>query len=407
VFPPTDDRRIGRAVVVAALGYFVDIYDLILFSVIRTRSLRDLGISESDMLDRGVLLLDMQMGGMLLGGILWGMLGDLRGRISVLFGSIFLYSAANIANGFVDGVGAYAALRFIAGLGLAGELGAGITLVSELMRKETRGIGTTIVASVGILGGITAVIVAKQTDWRTSYWIGGALGLALLFLRVGVFESGLFEAAKAERVPRGSFISLFRTRARAVKYIAVICTGMPIWYATGILVSFSPEIMRALGFEAIKDPGDAVMYYYIGLAAGDLLSGLLSQAIHSRKKAVLAFQALTAGAIGVYFTLATSSVAAFDAACVFLGIGVGYWAVFVTMASEQFGTNVRATVTTTAPNFVRGALVPITALFQLLKPMIGVPQSALAVGAICLSMAALALLFLEETFGKPLDYLER
>jgi MFS family permease len=326
--------------------------------------------------------------------------------LSVLFGSIFLYSAANIANGFVDTVPMYALLRFVAGLGLAGELGAGVTLVAELMKKEARGVGTTIVATVGILGGVVAVLVADRTDWRTSYWIGGALGLFLLLLRIGIFESKMFETVKRQHVVRGDFLALFRTRARALKYLASIFSGMPIWYATGVLVSFSPEIMRALHFDGVRDPGDPVMYYYVGLAAGDLMCGLLSQRLASRKKAVLVFQILTAIAMSAYFTVAPTTIVAFDVVCVLLGIGVGYWAVFVTMAAEQFGTNLRATVTTTAPNFVRGALVPITAVFQLLKTRIGVAESAIVVGAICLLIAGVSLHFLDETFGKDLDYVE-
>ena len=168
-------RAVSLAVLVAALGYFVDIYDLILFGAVRGPSLQALGFSPADVQDKGILLLQLQMGGMLVGGILWGIIGDRRGRLSVLFGSIILYSIANLVNGTVDTLTGYAICRVIAGIGLAGELGAGITLVSELMDKERRGLGTTIVAATGILGGVVAGIVGgavpgiPAVDWRTAY----------------------------------------------------------------------------------------------------------------------------------------------------------------------------------------------------------------------------------------------
>jgi MFS family permease len=402
----TDKRAVSLAILVAALGYFVDIYDLILFSVVRRASLLGIGVPERELLDTGVLLINMQMGGMLLGGILWGILGDRRGRLSVLFGSIFLYSVANIANGFTGSVGTYALLRFVAGVGLAGELGAGITLVNEIMPRESRGYGTTIVATVGICGAVVAALVADRFPWRTAYFIGGGLGFALLALRVGVYESGMFEQVRKMPVRRGDFFSLFASRRKAAKYLGVILTGVPIWYAVGVLVTFSPEFGRAMGMAEVPNAGRAVMFMYIGLALGDLGSGLMSQWLRSRKRVVATFVLLTAGMVGLYFTVARQSLPVFYAVCVALGFATGYWAVFVTMASEQFGTNIRATVTTTVPNFVRGAVVPLTSAFQLVKPVLGVVGSAVAVGAVTLGLALLALREVEETYGKELDYLE-
>jgi MFS family permease len=404
--PPTETRKAFLAILVAALGYFVDIYDLILFSIVRVKSLQGLGLDKAEILDRGAFLLQTQMGGMLAGGILWGILGDKRGRLSVLFGSIFLYSAANIINGFVQTVPQYAVLRFIAGLGLAGELGAGITLVSELMPKESRGYGTTIVATVGITGGVVAVFVGDLFDWRVAYFVGGGLGIALLLLRLGVYESSLFHQLKDKPVSRGNFFALFTPRSRAIKYLSAILVGVPIWYVVGILFTFSPEIGEAMHMTETPNAATTVMYGYIGLAAGDLVSGLLSQRLRSRRKVVLGFVAMTGLFMIVYFTAATGSLSLFYANALMLGLGIGYWAVFVTMASEQFGTNVRATVTTTAPNFVRGAVIPITSTFQALKPVVGVPESAMIVGALSLGIAFVSLIRLEETFGKDLDYLE-
>ncbi len=399
-------RRATLAILVAALGYFVDIYDLLLFSIVRQKSLQSIGVPASELLAKGVLLINMQMGGMLIGGVLWGILGDKRGRLSVLFGSIALYSLANIANGLVHSVEAYAAWRFIAGVGLAGELGAGITLVSEIMHRESRGYGTTIVATIGILGAVVAAQVGRMFDWRVAYFVGGGLGLALLLLRIGVLESGLFESVKKSNVKRGDFLGLFRSADRVRRYLAVILVGVPIWYAVGILVTFSPELGAAMGMTVKPEAAQAVKWSYIGLAAGDLGSGLLSQALKSRRRVLILFVLLTAAMIGAYFAFGGASLTSFYVVCTLLGFATGYWAVFVTVASEQFGTNVRATVTTTAPNFVRGAVVPITLAFQALQRPLGLRGSAIAVGAVTIVIALIAASQLRETYGKDLDYVE-
>ncbi len=394
------------AILVAALGYFVDIYDLILFSIVRIKSLKAIGVAESALLSDGVWLLNMQMIGMLLGGILWGLLGDKKGRLSVLFGSIFLYSAANIANGFVNSIEAYAWLRFIAGVGLAGELGAGITLVSEVMPKEIRGYGTMIVATIGVCGAVVAVLVGDLFDWRTAYFVGGGMGIALLFLRISVYESGMFEKVRHAKHKMGNLSILFRSRANIFKYANCVLIGMPIWFTVGILITFSPEFGKALGMFLTPDAGKAVLFTYIGIAIGDLVSGCLTQILGSRKKIVLVFVLLIAVFIATYLLHRQPSLFEFYLTCFALGFAVGYWAVFVTIASEQFGTNIRATVTTTVPNFVRGTVVPLTFFFQLLKPHVGIIQSAGIVGAVCVFLALTSLHFLHETHGKDLDYCE-
>lgn len=400
-------RDVLRAVLVAALGYFVDIYDLILFSVVRVKSLTSLGRSGRQLLDDGVTLLNAQMIGMLLGGVLWGVLGDRKGRISVLYASIVTYSIANIANGFVHSVGAYAALRFIAGVGLAGELGAGITLVTELMTPRMRGWGTTIVATVGLTGAVVAALVADAFDWRTAYFIGGGLGVALLLLRIRVSESGMFRKALSHDAPLGSIAQLFSPPARAVKYLSVIAVGLPIWFVVGILVTFAPEFGAALRMPALPVAGTAVLWSYVGLAIGDFSSGALSQALRSRRKVIAIFLAGTVAATAAYFLVGPMSLVAFYACCFALGLANGYWALFVSVAAESFGTNVRATVATTTPNFVRGSLVPMALAFKALKQPLGVVNAALVVGAVTMAIAVLALRNLDETYGRELDYLER
>jgi len=400
------NRIIRASIIVAALGYFVDIYDLVLFGIVRVVSLRELGLDDAAVLREGLYLMNMQMGGMLIGGILWGVLGDRRGRLSVLFGSIAMYSIANILNGMVGSVEQYAWLRLIAGIGLAGELGAGITLVSEIMSKETRGYGTAIVASVGILGAVAAFFVGAEFDWRVAYYVGGGLGLALLILRIGVYESGMFSAVRLREVSRGNFFSLFTSRERFVKYMKCILIGMPTWYVVGILVMLSKELGSELGVHPVPDPGRAVMFCYIGLAAGDLASGVLSQLLQSRRKVMLIFLLMTSSVVAFYLLSRDLTLDQFYMVCGALGFSAGFWAVFVTIGSEQFGTNIRATVTTTVPNFVRGALVPITLAFQALIPSVGIVAAAGIVGAATIAIALGALAFLEETHGKDLDYIE-
>lgn len=407
--PRVDDkakRNVMLTVMVAALGYFVDIYDLILFSIVRVPSLKTFGLSGEALTDVGVRLINWQMGGMLIGGILWGILGDKRGRLTVLFGSILTYSLANIANGFAQTVLQYEIMRFVAGIGLAGELGAGITLVAEVMPKEKRGIGTTVVAGVGILGAVVAALVGDAFSWRIAYFVGGGLGLGLLLVRVGVTESGMFRVAKASGVAHGDFLAFFRNGRRLRRYLAVITVGVPVWYAVGILVTFSPEIAKGMGLSELPKPSTAVMLMYIGLAIGDFGSGFLSHLLKSRKRVLAGFLGLSSLATVAYFTVGRTSLVAFYAVVVVLGVASGYWAVFVTVASEQFGTNIRATATTTAPNFVRGAVVIVTSSFQALKGPLGVVGSAALVGVVVLVLGFVSLLGLEETHGKDLDFVE-
>ena len=407
-------RAVKLAVVVAALGYFVDVYDLILFGTVRRPSLIELGFTTPQQLtSEGLFLFNMQMFGLLLGGILWGVLGDRRGRLSVLFGSIITYSVANLANGAVQTVDQYAICRFVAGIGLAGELGAGITLVAELTDKHRRGLATALVAGVGLFGGVAAGIIGggipaiyEGAYWRTSYFIGGGMGLSLLALRIGVSESGMFNTTAATKVSRGNFLSLFAKGQRTLRYLALIGVGVPVWYIVGILITFSDRIGGALGLHPEPRPATALMFAYIGIALGDFGAGLLSQWLRSRRRALAIFLAGTTLAVGSYFTLGGLSPTGFYVCCACMGLFGGYWAVFVTMAAEQFGTNLRATVATTTPNFVRGSAVLLALAFQHLESSLGIVGAAVMVGVFAIGVAVLGLLTLRETFGVDLDYVE-
>lgn len=393
-------------VIVAALGYLVDMYDLFLFSIVRVPSLKSLNLSSESILNDGILLLNLQMAGLLVGGIFWGILGDKKGRLSVLFGSILIYSLANIGNGFVHSVGAYAVLRFIAGFGLAGELGAGITLVTEILPNKIRGYGTTLVATLGVFGALLAYVVSYLFDWRASYFIGGGLGLLLLVLRVRVFESGIFMHLKETKIKRGDILMLFNNKTRFVKYLTSILIGMPIWFVTGILITFSPEFGRALGLDQPIDAGKAVLFAFAGQVVGNIISGGLSQYLQSRKKVIGLFMAGSFLLVLIYLLMPIKQTSWFYILVAGLGFFSGYWALFITVAAELFGSNIRATVATTVPNFVRGTVIPLTALFVLMKSHVGTLYGALVVGAITYLIAMFALFVLEETFKKDINYTE-
>jgi len=400
-------RTMIATVLIGALGYFVDIYDLLLFSIVRTASLRDLGVAPSESLTVGLSLLSWQMWGLLLGGLLWGVLGDKRGRVSVLFGSILLYSTANIANAFVHTLGQYEFWRFVAGVGLAGELGAAITLVSETLPAKHRGYGTAVVAGVGLFGAVLAAYVGKNYSWRTAFIIGGVLGFALLLTRVTMLESGMFGRVREEGVKRGDLAMLFLSPPRLFRLVRCVLIGLPIWFVVGILVTGAPEFARAFHVTGEVTGASAVQWTYLGLVLGDLGSGALSQWVGSRRKVVLWFLVLTTGLVVAYLAQSGGTSTQLYALCSAMGFGIGYWAVFVTIAAEQFGTNLRATVTTSVPNFVRGSVPLLTAAFIGLKGQgMSLVGSAMVVGGACLTLALASLWWMEETYGRELDYLE-
>jgi MFS transporter, putative metabolite:H+ symporter len=404
----TSNRNYGvlsLPVIIGALGYFVDIYDLLLFGIIRRQSLADLGLKGDLITTVGENIISVQMAGLLIGGIIWGVMGDKRGRLSVLFGSIILYSIANIANGMVIDTTQYMIVRFLAGIGLAGELGAGITLVSELLPKEKRGIGTSLVAGIGLTGAVVAFFISQHFSWRICYYIGGGLGFLLLLMRVSVYESGMFHALKKMDVQRGNFFMFFQNGTRFRKYMTSILIGLPTWFVIGVLVTFSDKFGKELGVPEAVNPGKAIMYAYAGIAVGDVLIGFVSQWLKSRKKALYIFYALTTLFMILFFLQRTSDIGMY-LICAGLGFGTGFWAIFVTMAAEQFGTNLRATAATTVPNMVRGTLPLIIILFKALRPSQGYVTAGIITGAIAMVIGLLAVALSHETFGKDLNYLE-
>ena len=393
-------------VIVAALGYFVDVYDLLLFNIVRVPSLKDLGLSERDISLIGGRILNFQQAGLLLGGILWGILGDKRGRLSVLFGSIITYSLANLACGFVRNPDIYAVLRFVAGLGLAGELGAGITLVSEILPPRLRGYGSSLVASVGLLGAVVAYFTVTIFNWRTTYFIGGGLGLGLLLLRVSVLESGMFKRVQETGVSRGNVLALFRGRTQTLRYLRCMGIAVPTYLVIGIFATFGNEFGKAIGIAEPIQPGRCVMFMYVGTAAGDLFSGILSQYLRSRRKAIALMMGLTFVLTGVYLFAGITSASVFSGVCLALGFGIGYIAMFLTITAESFGTNLRATATTSVANNVRATTLLTIPAFQAMKSTLGVLEAAAIVAAICFGLGFWSVATMEETFGKELDYSE-
>ncbi|MBY0370909.1 MFS transporter [bacterium] len=401
-------RAAKFAVAVAALGYFVDVFDILLFSVVRTTSLNSLGVPVTELLNVGIYLINAQMLGMLVGGVLWGVWGDKRGRLSVLFGSILLYSVANILNGFAQTVDQYAVLRFFAGLGLAGELGAGVTLIVEILPKQSRGLGTTIIATVGVAGGLAASLVGRYWDWRTAYFIAGGMGIALLFLRVSVQESGLFnQVQKKASVARGSLLLLFSSADRVKRFVACLLAGVPIYFVLGVLVAFAPEIGAARGMGGSLTAADAVFYSYLGYISGDLASGLLSQYLRSRTRVLYLFILLTAIFSAALLAAPVPSLGYAHGLYVLLGFFSGYWAVFITVAAERFGTNLRATVATSVPNLVRGMVIPMTLSLKALRPHTGLAGACLTVLGVTTVLALVSVWSLKDSFSQDLEFLEK
>jgi len=423
----TTNRQIGLLslpVLVAALGYFVDVYDLLLFTIVRQPSVMAVGATAKTIIDDSAHIINWQMSGLLIGGIIWGVIGDKYGRLKVLFGSIMLYSVANILTSFVQSVDQYAYCRFIGGIGLAGELGAGITLVSEMLPKNKRGIGTSMVAGIGLSGAVFAYFTFQYTkqwglhytmggininDWRICYQIGGVLGIFLLILRVRVSESFMFESVKLAKITKGNFLQFFTNKKRFSKYVKAILIGLPTWFVIGVLVNYSNKFASELYGKNLIDSGKSIMFAYIGIAVGDIVIGYVSQYFKSRKKALLVFYSLNTVAMILFFSMFNDSDQRMYAICALLGFSTGYWAIFNTMAAEQFGTNLRATAATTIPNMVRGALPLINFLFlDILQKKAGwtVVQSGILTGSIVMAITVVAFVFTEETYHKDLDYLE-
>ncbi|MFN5642215.1 MAG: MFS transporter [Sphingobacteriales bacterium] len=409
--PKKNNSILNIAVVVAALGYFVDIYDLLLFTIVREPSIRDLGVTDAGMLEASTKIINWQMMGLLIGGVVWGVMGDRKGRLSVLFGSILLYSVANFLTGFITSVDQYAWARFVAGIGLAGELGAGITLVSELLPKEKRGIGTSLVAGVGLFGAVFAYFVHELTgDWRLCYKIGGGLGIVLLLLRISVAESGMFHGMKDKAVSKGNFLMFFTNGNRFRKYVLAILIGLPTWYVIGILVNLSNRFAGQLYPDSLINSGRSIMLAYVGIATGDILIGFVSQYFKSRKKAMYVFYTLSILSVILFFSPINSNDSTMYLICGMLGFSTGFWAIFVTMGAEQFGTNLRATAATTIPNMVRGALPLMNLMFvDLFQKTWNWPlvQSGIITGIIVILIGLISIYFTEETFHKDLDYLEQ
>lgn len=407
--PQTLKKNIlNAAVVISAIGYFVDIYDLIIFNVVKKRSLEALGYTGEAFRTQEIFLFNLQMAGMLLGGLLWGILGDKKGRASVLFGSILMYSLANIANAFVPNVEWYGVCRFIAGVGLAGELGAGITLVLESMDKEMRGYGTMIIVTLGALGAVVASLVGK-IDWQLAYITGGAMGLLILLLRVSSLESGMFREMKKKTQKQGSILMIFNQKDRFFRYLGCIGIGLPVWFTIGILINLCERFTYHIGIsDGQVTVADAVMYAYLGLSFGDFLSGLFSQWFRNRKKVILGYLIFNLVLVFIYLFIREITQAQFYLLCFALGAATGYWALFVTIAAEQFGTNLRSTVANTVPNFVRGAVIPITLSFKYLEvALLDTVAAALFVGVVCVGLAVWSVFRVHETFGKDLDYIEQ
>jgi MFS transporter, putative metabolite:H+ symporter len=403
----TIDRKTKFTILVAALGYFVDVFDLILYTLLRNQSLTDIGVPADQLKMVGATLLYWQMAGFIVGGILWGIIGDLRGRLSTLLGSILLYSLANIANGFVNDTDTYAVLRFISGVGLAGEIGAGVALASELLPQRLRGWGTTFIAVIGLLGAIFAALVVDHLGWRQAYWVGGAMGLALLVMRVSIVESGMFEKTKVSGHSRGNIFKFLSSPPLMGRLALVTLVGTPIWFVIGTIVTFTPEISKSMGLMTINSTSDAVFWVYVGLGIGGIATGLISQKLQSRKKAIGLWLIVLLVAVILFGQFGGISEFSYYAMICLLGFGAGYWNMFLQVAAEQFGTNYRSTAASSAPNLVRGTTIPMNMAFTYLSVGLTDIKAATVVGIVALLIGLVSLFLMKETFHRDLDYLEQ
>lgn len=403
--PVNRNLLFSAPVIVATLGYFIDVYDLLLFNIVRVPSLKTLGLSDAQVSVSGAYIYNWQQAGLLIGGFLWGVLGDRLGRKSVLFASILTYSIANILCGFVKDVETYSLLRFVAGIGLAGELGAGITLIAEILPKEIRGLGAALVAGVGLAGAIAAYFTVSLTDWRSAYFIGGGMGIILLALRLRVLESHLFTRAAQANGKRGQWWTLLTRKDRLVRYLRCMGIALPTYLVIGIYATFGNEIAEALGITGVA-AASCVLYTYIGIVSGDLFSGVLSHWLRSRRKAIGAMMGTTLLVTAILLSGWLQTAGQLYACYAVLGFSIGYIAMFLTTTAEQFGTDLRATVTTSVANNVRATVLITLPAFQLLKPYTGTVQAAALIGAACFAVAFISLLKMEETFGKNLDFRE-
>ncbi|MEY3343595.1 MAG: hypothetical protein RL090_1279 [Bacteroidota bacterium] len=393
------------AVIAAGLGFFVDAFDLFLFSIYRIPSLNELGLSGSELKTQGELLLSIQMAGMMVGGILTGIIGDKRGRVAVLFGSILLYSAANIANAYVTDTTSYAVIRFLAGVGLAGELGAGITLVSETMTIERRGYGTILVATMGALGAVSAGLAGDLLYWRDAFLYSGIAGLLLLLLRMKSLESKMFARAAAENRSRsGSFLHLFSNKKRILRYMGCIMMGVPIWFSVGLLITLSPELATEGGIDGWRLTA-AFTLFQIGIATGDLSSGVTSQLARTRKRTILLFMCIAIIAtIWLFHGFANGHLSVW--VCLLMGFGCGYLSVFVTTIAEHFGTNLRVLVTSTVTNFMRGSVTIMIPFHLFLENYMSLWWSLVVTGVLVWVLAIISTISLKETYGRDLDFTE-
>lgn len=395
-----------RTFVICALGYFMDVFDLLLFSVLRVSSLKDLGLSGQQLTEVGANILSWQMAGILAGAFFWGIAGDRLGRKWVILGSILVYSVATLLCAAVVDIQSYRALRFIAGFGLAGELGAAIVLVSEILPKQVRGYGTTGIAAIGGLGAICAAILGELVPWRVAFLVGGILGLMLLFLRHGLVESEMFKQSIRQPHAQGNLLYLVWPPRRALRYLACVGLGLPVWCAFGIVFTFAPEVARSLHVEGVVTAPRAILFNYIGFTLGDMASGLISQKLRSRKKAVAIFLMLSAVFMTVLLRSTGITSDVFYLFCGLIGFGVGYWVLFATMTSESFGTNLRATVGTSVPQVLRATVIPMAWFYTNYQGALGTLATVGWIAALCFGLATLSLLSFKETFAIPLDYVE-
>lgn len=409
------EQSIALLILVASLGYFVDAYDLIIASVVRSSAIVELGLAQVGTPEHtkyAQLFEYVQSAGILLGGIIFGVYSDKKGRKKALYYSIAIYSIANILNGLLSAsvpfVGTvYCILRFICGFALAAELSIGIVMISETMKAKHRGYGTMIVVSFGILGAVLAAVLFEfiGIHWQTLYLIGGIAGVLLLIFRFSVKETNPFLDLENQESERGSWVMIFKNRRLLKILFNAILLGFPIYFFISIPIKFATDYGKELGL-TIKGT-IPIIVFYIAMSVSDIIANYLCQLFENRKKVLYFYLGLcTISVFLLHFYPPTTPEQYFYLFSPLMGFASGYWALLITFTNEQIGTNIRSTYTTAVPNVVRSLFIPIQLLLTVLQPTFGTSTSVFYIGVLAVILALLGLYSLKETWGKNLKFID-
>jgi MFS transporter, putative metabolite:H+ symporter len=381
-------------------GYFIDIFDLVLFSTLRISSFEELKITDPTYWT--VVFFNLQMTGILVGGIFWGKMADIKGRSWSFMGTILVFSIANIINGLTSSLTVYGICRFIAGFGLAGEMGSGIALICEKVPDEKRSLYLGFVSSLGCIGAVLSGWLGDIVYWRYLFIGSGFAGILLTLLRKNLLEPDLFRKTATLNIPRGQWKTLFQSPPDLIRFILLIFLGIPMWYIIGILWSFSTEMTSTIGLN-IFTSGQAILWGYVGVWMGDMLMPFVSQFLKSRIFTIQICLIMMLLGVIYLFQFQPHSLLSFQLTHIFLGFTIGYWAVYATLCGESFGTNIRALTSTSLPSLIRFSSIPMMIIYQYGRDENEL-NIALGMGLTVLCISMITTYFIKDTFQKDIDF---